>query len=284
MKNQHGNFELNNLQQLLGSAQIDKLLVTTDHAVTDSSSTLSLELSQDQQDGIQQILQQTTSMNNVNNVDYMRPENELNPIPSINQCSLQEHINHLTSNNNVSNGPELTTLQSPYQMKQHPHQQHHHHHQDHMQNDKNNSAYIIVPSYDHNGQQEMQFTTGDEYKGLMRNDHMNNIRKLGSESVFLSNKNMLQQVMNMHQQEEQKHDIHHDVTHHGLGDNGVNSVPAFENHPINNDAVFSIGESITGLDVNSIVRAVRKLPPNCVKCDTNNFPQKFPTDDLFKMV
>jgi len=266
MKNNQGNFELSNLQQLLGSAQIDKLLVTTD-PVTDSSSTLSLELSQDQQEGIQQILQTTS----INSVEYMRPENELNPIPSINQCSLQEHINHLTSNNNVSNAPELTTLQSPYTMKAPTHP-------DDLQNDKQNSAYIIVPNYDQNGGNDMSFSTGDDYKGMMRNDHMNNIRKLGSESVFLSNKNMLQQMM---QSEENKHDIPHDVGH-SLGDNGVNSVPAFENHPINNDAVFSIGESITGIDVNSIVRAVRKLPNNCVKCDTNNL--KFPTDDLFKMV
>lgn len=57
-KGEEGGLQIDNIQQILGSAQIDKLLVTTEK-VTDASSGLSLELSQDQQECIQQILQTT---------------------------------------------------------------------------------------------------------------------------------------------------------------------------------------------------------------------------------
>lgn len=58
LKNDQGALQVTNIQQLLGTAQIDKLVVTTD-PISNSSTAVALELSHDQQQGIQQILQTT---------------------------------------------------------------------------------------------------------------------------------------------------------------------------------------------------------------------------------
>ena len=120
-KNEHGSLQLESIQQLLGTVRIDKLVVTTD-PICNSSQTLALQLSHDQQQSMQQILQTT---NIIDQNHHLSSLNDTFP-------QLSPH-NHLINSSDISN-----QMQSSFVLKSMPHQLS-------QSQNKNISQYLIVP-------------------------------------------------------------------------------------------------------------------------------------------
>ena len=164
---------LENIQHLLGTAQIDKLLVTTDK-LSDSSTAFSLELSQDQQQSIHQILQQTTSI-----ADYIGPSKDLNTVDATTVC---QTVEDLSAQESLASSAELNDVHTSYVLTTVPHVN--------ETPEKETSQYIIMneaPSL--TPVDETSYHTPEQYSLPLTNT-VSKMRKIGGESVFKSNKTL----------------------------------------------------------------------------------------------
>jgi len=128
LKNEHGTLHVENIQQLLGTVRVDKLVVTTDPVSNNSSQTLALQLSQDQQQSIQHILQTT----NIIQGDGTSPLNDVTS--SISQPPFVDLATHDSIDPEELSSP----VRSSFVLKSMSHQPP----EDHS---KNVSQYLIVP-------------------------------------------------------------------------------------------------------------------------------------------
>ncbi|XP_066930617.1 uncharacterized protein [Clytia hemisphaerica] len=99
LRNEQGALQVDSIQQLLGTVRIDKLVVTTD-PISNSSQAVALQLSQSQQQSIQQILQTT----------HIRRQNPpISTLESLNKAPLNA-LETLTSTlNEAATFPDLTS-------------------------------------------------------------------------------------------------------------------------------------------------------------------------------
>lgn len=133
LKNEHGSLQIENIQQLLGTVRIDKLVVTTD-PISNSSHTLALQLSQDQQQSMQQILQTTNivdhSLSTLNDIGT----STFPDLPAHSEINSPDMTNH-----HIETSSDMTThMQSSFVLKSLPHQAP-------PEQSKNISQYLIVP-------------------------------------------------------------------------------------------------------------------------------------------
>lgn len=126
LKNEQGSLQVENIQQLLGTVRIDKLVVTTDQ-ISNSSQTIALQLSQDQQQSMQQILQTTNIVDHHN--DHLSSLNDISSTTTFVELPPTQHtINSPDISNNIQ--------QSSFVLKAH---------QSPPNQNKNISQYLIVP-------------------------------------------------------------------------------------------------------------------------------------------
>ena len=139
LKNEHGSLQVENIQQLLGTVRIDKLVVTTD-PISNSSHTLALQLSHDQQQSMQQILQ-TTNIVDHQNLSLSTTMNDMST--STFQDLQPTHPAEMNSpdmtDHHIQPSPDMTNhIQSSFVLKSLPQQTP-------SEQNKNISQYLIVP-------------------------------------------------------------------------------------------------------------------------------------------
>lgn len=183
LKNDQGALQVTNIQQLLGTAQIDKLVVTTD-PISNSSSAVALELSHDQQQGIQQILQTTNVPQSAE--DSMNAYQQQTVATATNTLETDLHAaetfddssNHAT----LVSSTELTA-QSPFVLTAISQQSQ-------ITENEDSSKYLIVPptgtTFTPVVEKSSLVYSNDETNSLHKNKMSKN-RAFESESVFKSN-------------------------------------------------------------------------------------------------
>ena len=138
LKNEHGSLQVENIQQLLGTVRIDKLVVTTD-PISNSSHTLALQLSQDQQQSMQQILQTTNIVDHQNHSLSTMSDMATSTFPNLQSVHPEMSSPNMT-NHHIQSSPDMTNPmhQSSFVLKSLPHQSP-------PEQNKNISQYLIVP-------------------------------------------------------------------------------------------------------------------------------------------